>query len=52
MPKLQERPPDRLTDEEVEQVVRLEDPYGFIARFGIGTGLRWGQLIRVRSTDS
>lgn len=26
MPKLQERPPDRLTDEEVEQVVKLPDP--------------------------
>ena len=51
MPKLQERPPDRLTDGEVEQVVELPDPYGFIARFGIGTGLRWGELIRAQSTD-
>jgi len=51
MPKLQERPPDRLTDEEVEKVMKLPDPYGFIARFGIGTGLRWGELIRAQSKD-
>jgi integrase len=51
MPKLQERPPDRLTDEEAEAVMKLPDPYGFIARFGIGTGARWGELIRALSTD-
>jgi integrase len=51
MPKLQERPPDRLTDEEVELVTKLAEPYGFIARFGIGTGLRWGELKRAQSTD-
>jgi integrase len=51
MPKLQERPPDRLTDEEVELVTELQDPYGFVARFGIGTGLRWGELKRAQSSD-
>lgn len=51
MPKLQERPPDRLTDEEAQAVMKLPEPYGFIARFGIGTGLRWGELIRAQSTD-
>ena len=51
MPRLQERPLDRLTDEEVERVVRLPDPCGFICRFGIGTGLRWGELVRAQSTD-
>ncbi len=51
MPRLQERPPDRLTDEEAELLVQLPDPYGFIARFGIGTGLRWGELVRAQSTD-
>jgi integrase len=51
MPKLQERPPDRLTDEEAEAVKKLPEPYGFIARFGIGTGMRWGELIRAQSTD-
>ena len=51
MPRLQEQPPKRLTDEEVAAVVKLPEPYGFIARFGIGTGLRWGELIRAQSTD-
>ena len=51
MPKMQERPPDRLTDEEAERVARRPEPYGFICRFGLGTGLRWGELIRAQSTD-
>jgi integrase/recombinase XerD len=51
LPRLQERPPDRLTDEEVEKLVRLPDPYGFVVRFGLGTGLRWGELVRAMSTD-
>ena len=33
LPKIQERPPDRLTDEEVAKVCSLDEPYGFIARF-------------------
>jgi integrase len=40
-----------LTDEEAERVVRPPEPYGFIRRFGLGTGLRWGELIRAQSTD-
>jgi len=51
LPKIQERPPDRLTDEEVRLLVNLPDPYGFICRFGLGTGLRWGELSRAQSTD-
>jgi integrase len=51
MPKLQERPPDRLTDDEAAAITALPDPYGFIARFGIGTGMRWGELIRAQSSD-
>ncbi len=51
MPRMQEKPPDRLSDEEVEVVTALPDPYGFIARFGLGTGLRWGELIRAQSSD-
>jgi len=26
-------------------------PYGFVCRLGIGTGLRWGELVRLQSTD-
>jgi integrase len=51
MPRLPERSPDRLTDAEVALVVALPHPYGIIARFGIATGLRWGELVRARSED-
>jgi len=51
LPRMQERPPDRLTDEEVEKLVRLPDPYGYVVRLGLGTGLRWGELSRATSAD-
>jgi integrase len=51
LPRIQERPPDRLTDEEAQAVVRIREPYGFVVRLGLGTGLRWGELTRVQSTD-
>lgn len=51
MPRLQEQPPKRLTDEEYQAVMALPDHYGFIARFGLGTGLRWGELIRAQAGD-
>lgn len=51
LPRIQEQPPDRLTDEEVEKLARLPDPYGFVVRLGLGTGLRWGELVRAMSTD-
>lgn len=51
MPRLQEVPPKRLTDEEVAALVNLPEPYGFVARLGIGTGLRWGEMVRLQSTD-
>ena len=51
MPRIQERPPDRLNDEEVAALVSLLDPYGFICRFGLATGLRWGELSRAQSAD-
>jgi len=51
LPKIQERPPDRLSDDEVERVCSVEEPYGFIARFLVFTGVRWGEAARVRSTD-
>ncbi len=49
MPRIQERPPDRLTDVEVEALVALHDPHGFVIRFALGTGLRWGELCRAQA---
>ena len=49
LPRIQERPPDRLSDQEVEQVLHVPEPYGLIIRLLFGTGLRWGELIRARS---
>jgi integrase len=51
LPKIQERPPDRLTDDQVEQVCALEEPYGFIARLLVSTGLRWGEAVRAQAAD-
>ena len=50
MPRLQERPPDRLTDEEAQQLRELPEPYGFICRLALGTGLRWGELTRAQAS--
>ena len=38
LPKVQERPPDRLTDSEVEAVLSIPEPYAFVVRLGLGTG--------------
>ncbi len=51
MPKLQERLPDRLTDEEADRVRALPEPHGFVCRFALGTGLRWGELCRAQASD-
>jgi len=51
LPKIQERPPERLTDEEVEIVTSRSDPVGFACRFLIGTGLRWGEFAKLTTSD-
>jgi len=51
MPRLQERLPDRLTDAEAEQCRQLPEPYGFVCRFMLGTGMRWGELTRCQASD-
>jgi integrase len=43
MPRNEERPPDRLTDEEVNAILGIEEPWAFYLRFLIGTGLRWSE---------
>ncbi len=51
LPRIQERPPDRLSEEEIGRVCSLPDPCGFIARLLVATGLRWGEAVRLQSGD-
>jgi integrase len=51
MPRLQERPPDRLTDEDAAKVAVVAEPYGFVCRLALGTGLRWGELCRAQAAE-
>jgi integrase len=51
MPRLQERPPDRLEPDEVAAVLTIPEPYAFVVRLGLGTGLRWGELTRAQASD-
>ncbi len=51
LPPVQERPPDRLTDSEVEAILSVPEPYAFVVRLGLGTGLRWGELQRACHTN-
>ena len=51
MPRIQERPPDRLSDLEVEALAPLIEPYGFICRLLLGTGLRWSEATRAQASD-
>jgi integrase len=45
LPRLQERPPDRLSDDEVAELAAIPDPHGFVIRFAVRTGLRWGESV-------
>lgn len=38
--------PDYLTDAEIAVVTALEEPYGFICRFDLASGLRWEEMVR------
>jgi integrase len=51
MPKLQERPPDRLSDEAADVLRALPEPHGFVCRLALGTGLRWAELCRAQASD-
>lgn len=51
MPRIQESPPDRLTDRELEAVLSIGEPHAFVIRLALATGLRWGELVRARSAD-
>lgn len=51
MPRIQETPPDRLTDEQVSRVLAVPEPHGFIVRLALGTGLRWAELCHAKASD-
>ena len=51
LPRIQERPPDRLNDDEVANLVALTGTLGFAIRFGLATGLRWGEMCRALTSD-
>lgn len=51
LPRIQERPPDRLSVEDAATLSNLPEPYGFTCRLALGTGLRWGELVRAQRTD-
>jgi len=51
LPSTPEREPKPFTDEQVALVNALPDPFGFAFRLMIGTGVRWGELVRLKSAD-
>jgi integrase len=46
MPRIEERAPDRLLDDEVEAVLDIGEPHRFVVRLLLGTGLRWAEGCR------
>lgn len=50
MPRLQEQPPDRLSDAEVARVLAIREPYGFVIRLALATGMRWGEMTRAQAS--
>lgn len=51
MPRLTERAPDTLTREESAVLRGLPEPHGFVLRFLLGSGLRWGKMVRAQASD-
>jgi integrase len=51
LPRIPERPPDRLTDSEVEKVSSIPGPLEITYRFGLATGLRWSEVCSVLVSD-
>ena len=48
MPRLQERPPDRLSECELQAVLGIGEPHAWVVRLAAGTGLRWAELCRAQ----
>ena len=51
MPRLQERAPDRLSDEQVSALLTAPEPYFYTLRLLLEMGLRWGEAIRAQGSD-
>lgn len=51
LPRIQERPPVPLSEDEARAVMAIPEPYGFVVRLGLGTGLRWGELCRAQASQ-
>jgi len=43
------KPPPPFFETEIAVLVGLPEPYGFVIRFALATGLRWGELVRARA---
>jgi integrase len=50
LPRIQERAPDRLTEEECAKLVTMPEPWGFYLRLLLGTGIRWGEATRAQAS--
>lgn len=51
MPRLADEPPKRLTDDEVETLLVIEEPFRHTVEVLLATGLRWGEAVRARTDD-
>lgn len=51
LPKLPERAPDVLSREEQQTLRALPGDYGRLLRLLLGTGIRWGELVRAQAGD-
>ena len=40
-----------LTDAEAKKVLAIPEPHAFVIRLALGTGMRWGELIRAQRGD-
>jgi len=49
LPKLQEQAPRYLSEEEVQALLNLPDPWRFVIRLGLATGLRWSEMCRAQA---
>jgi integrase len=52
LPRIQERPPQKLRDDEITRLEALPEPYGPVCRLALATGLRWGELCRPHPVEN